>query len=85
TDLFDQQEGALRKLTQTATKYVLKLDGWIQKNKSLASTIGLIGLIADFRKELDKRPIGPRGRQVLDQLMPHLLADVCSREDAAVT
>nr|MDN1774709.1 phage tail tape measure protein [Escherichia coli] len=42
TDLFDQQEGALRKLTQTVTKYVLKLDGWIQKNKSLASTIGLI-------------------------------------------
>ncbi|QLV00629.1 phage tail tape measure protein [Escherichia marmotae] len=42
TDLFDQQEGALRKLTQTATKYVLKLDGWIQKNKSLALTIGLI-------------------------------------------
>ena len=45
TDLFDQQEGALRKLTQTATKYVLKLDGWIQKNKSLASTIGIIGAI----------------------------------------
>ena len=42
TDLFDQQEGALHNLTQTATKYVLKLDGWIQKNKSLASTIGLI-------------------------------------------
>ncbi|WP_064766894.1 phage tail tape measure protein, partial [Escherichia coli] len=42
TDLFDQQEGALRNLTQTATKYVLKLDGWIQKNKSLASTTGLI-------------------------------------------
>ncbi|MCU7295075.1 phage tail tape measure protein [Escherichia marmotae] len=42
TDLFDQQEGAQRKLTQTATKYVLKLDGWIQKNKSLASTIGII-------------------------------------------
>ncbi|HAM9876598.1 TPA: phage tail tape measure protein [Escherichia coli] len=42
TDLFDQQEGALRKLTQTATKYVLKLDGWIKKNKSLASTIGII-------------------------------------------
>jgi TP901 family phage tail tape measure protein len=36
TDLFDQQEGSLRKLTQTATKYVLKLDGWIQKNKGLA-------------------------------------------------
>lgn len=45
----------------------------------------VLTLIADFRKELDKRPIGPRGRQVLDQLMPHLLADVCSREDAAVT
>ncbi|EOA3877591.1 phage tail tape measure protein, partial [Escherichia coli] len=42
TDLFDQQEGALRNLTQTATMYVLKLDGWIQKNKSLASTIGII-------------------------------------------
>lgn len=42
-------------------------------------------LIADFRKELDKRTIGPRGRQVLDHLMPHLLSDVCAREDAAVT
>ncbi|HEY2452327.1 MAG TPA: phage tail tape measure protein [Scandinavium sp.] len=42
TDLFDQQEGSLRKLTQTATQYVLKLDGWIQKNKSLATTIGII-------------------------------------------
>ncbi|ECC8731312.1 bifunctional [glutamate--ammonia ligase]-adenylyl-L-tyrosine phosphorylase/[glutamate--ammonia-ligase] adenylyltransferase [Salmonella bongori] len=45
----------------------------------------VLTLIADFRKERDKRPIGPRGRLVLDQLMPHLLADVCSREDAAVT
>ncbi|MCB5392235.1 hypothetical protein LIP47_15950, partial [Eggerthella lenta] len=39
----------------------------------------------DFRKELDKRTIGPRGRQVLDHLMPQLLSDVCAREDAAVT
>lgn len=31
TDLFDQQEGSLRKLTQTATQYVLRLDGWIRK------------------------------------------------------
>lgn len=31
TDLYDQQEESLRKLTQTATKYVLQLDGWIQK------------------------------------------------------
>jgi TP901 family phage tail tape measure protein len=42
TDLFDQQEGSLRKLTQTATQYVLKLDVWIQKNKGLATTIGII-------------------------------------------
>ncbi|KUQ42022.1 phage tail tape measure protein [Enterobacter hormaechei] len=42
TDLFDQQNDALRKLTQTATRYVLKLDGWITRNKSLASTIGVV-------------------------------------------
>ncbi|NDJ58050.1 phage tail tape measure protein [Enterobacteriaceae bacterium 4M9] len=42
TDLFDQQEGSLRKLTQTATRYVLRLDGWIQKNKGLAQTLGLV-------------------------------------------
>ncbi|AKE60953.1 tail protein [Citrobacter amalonaticus Y19] len=51
TDLYDQQEESLRKLTQTATKYVLQLDGWIKDNKELAETIGLIaggalGLIA---------------------------------------
>lgn len=51
TDLFDQQESSLRKLVQTTTGYVLKLDGWIQKNKGLAQTLGLIaggalGLIA---------------------------------------
>lgn len=42
TDLFDQQEGSLRKLTQTATQYVLRLDGWITKNKGLATTIGVV-------------------------------------------
>ncbi|HCJ0092439.1 TPA: phage tail tape measure protein [Enterobacter hormaechei subsp. xiangfangensis] len=42
TDLFDQQKDALRKLTQTATRYVLKLDGWITRNKSLATTIGVV-------------------------------------------
>ncbi|WP_411849092.1 phage tail tape measure protein [Yersinia ruckeri] len=60
TDLFDQQEGSLRKLTQTTTKYVLQLDQWIQKNKGLSETIlkvvgvgmavigmlGAIGLVA---------------------------------------
>ena len=30
TDLFDQQEGSLRKLTQTATQYVLKLACWVR-------------------------------------------------------
>lgn len=59
-DLFDQQESSLRSLTQTATKYVLKLDQWIQKNKGLSQTIlkiaggavaiigvlGAIGLVA---------------------------------------
>ncbi|HGH3371765.1 TPA: bifunctional [glutamate--ammonia ligase]-adenylyl-L-tyrosine phosphorylase/[glutamate--ammonia-ligase] adenylyltransferase [Kluyvera cryocrescens] len=44
----------------------------------------VLSQIADFRKELDKRTIGPRGRQVLDSLMPHLLSEVCSREDALV-
>ncbi|MHA6307704.1 phage tail tape measure protein [Hafnia paralvei] len=59
-DLFDQQESSLRSLTQTATKYVLKLDQWIQKNKDLSQTLlrivgggvaiigilGAIGLVA---------------------------------------
>lgn len=44
----------------------------------------VVALIADFRNELDKRTIGQRGRQVLDHLMPHLLSDVCSRDDAPV-
>ena len=44
----------------------------------------MLALIADFRKELDRRTIGPRGRQVLDQLMPHLLSEICSRADAPV-
>lgn len=44
----------------------------------------VVALIADFRLEINKRAIGPRGRQVLDQLMPHLLSDVCSRADAPV-
>ncbi|MBV4412886.1 phage tail tape measure protein [Enterobacteriaceae bacterium YMB-R22] len=42
TEIFDQQEGSLRKLTQTATQYVLKIGGWIKDNKELAQTIGII-------------------------------------------
>ncbi|ELY6342408.1 phage tail tape measure protein [Cronobacter sakazakii] len=46
TDLFDQQESSLRKLVQTATGYVLRLDKWIQKNKGLASTLTKIAGVA---------------------------------------
>ncbi|EBN8494105.1 phage tail tape measure protein [Salmonella enterica] len=42
TDLYDQQDSSLRKLTQTATQYVLKFDNWIKDNKELAETIGII-------------------------------------------
>lgn len=42
TDLYDQQDSSLRQLTQTATRYVLKLDDWIKDNKELAETIDII-------------------------------------------
>ncbi|EMX76097.1 phage tail tape measure protein, TP901 family, core region [Escherichia coli 2726800] len=42
TDLYDQQDSSLRQLTQTATRYVLKLDDWIKDNKELAENIGII-------------------------------------------
>lgn len=38
-----------------------------------------------FRQDINRRTIGPRGRQALDQLMPRLLSEVCPRDDAAVT
>ena len=44
----------------------------------------LLQSINDFRQDVDKRTIGPRGRQALDQLMPRLLSEVCPRDDAAV-
>lgn len=52
-DLFEQQESTLRRLTQTVTQYVLKLDLWIQKNPKLAknllqitsAAIGLVGVM----------------------------------------
>ena len=46
--------------------------------------VRVVALIADFRRELTRRTIGPRGRQVLDHLMPHLLSQVCPRADAPV-
>ncbi|WJV61807.1 bifunctional [glutamate--ammonia ligase]-adenylyl-L-tyrosine phosphorylase/[glutamate--ammonia-ligase] adenylyltransferase [Pectobacteriaceae bacterium C52] len=42
----------------------------------------LLRNIMDFRSDLAKRTIGPRGRDVLDQLMPTLLAQVCQHEQA---
>ncbi|WP_370553745.1 bifunctional [glutamate--ammonia ligase]-adenylyl-L-tyrosine phosphorylase/[glutamate--ammonia-ligase] adenylyltransferase [Edwardsiella tarda] len=38
--------------------------------------------LADFRHDVDKRTIGPRGREVLATLMPALLAQVCVRDEA---
>ncbi|EKC5751794.1 phage tail tape measure protein [Cronobacter sakazakii] len=46
TDLFDQQESSLRKLVQTATRYVLRLDNWIKDNKALAGTLTTIAGVA---------------------------------------
>lgn len=40
--------------------------------------------IADFHADADKRAIGPRGRLVLDQLMPRLLKACCSQQDASL-
>lgn len=45
----------------------------------------LLSAINHFRQDVDKRTIGPRGRQALDQLMPRLLSEVCARDDAAET
>lgn len=42
----------------------------------------VLALVADFRHEIDNRTIGPRGRQVLDNLMPRLLGEICRRADA---
>ncbi|RLM24231.1 bifunctional glutamine synthetase adenylyltransferase/deadenyltransferase [Brenneria alni] len=42
----------------------------------------LLREIIDFHHDVSKRTIGPRGRDVLDQLMPNLLAEVCARQDA---
>ncbi|QCR35012.1 bifunctional [glutamate--ammonia ligase]-adenylyl-L-tyrosine phosphorylase/[glutamate--ammonia-ligase] adenylyltransferase [Nissabacter sp. SGAir0207] len=38
-----------------------------------------------FRQDVDKRTIGPRGREMLDLLMPRLLAEVCAHSKAEVT
>ncbi|EJD6663445.1 bifunctional [glutamate--ammonia ligase]-adenylyl-L-tyrosine phosphorylase/[glutamate--ammonia-ligase] adenylyltransferase [Providencia sp. CRE-3FA-0001] len=50
------------------------------KNEDVAQKI--IHGILMFRHDLNKRTIGPRGRDVLDDLMPKLLAKVGERDDA---
>ncbi|MFD1803944.1 bifunctional [glutamate--ammonia ligase]-adenylyl-L-tyrosine phosphorylase/[glutamate--ammonia-ligase] adenylyltransferase [Mixta tenebrionis] len=45
----------------------------------------LFRTLNDFRQDVDKRTIGPRGRLALDQLMPRLLNEVCVRVDADLT
>jgi len=44
----------------------------------------LLRTIAEFRRDMDKRTIGPRGRDQLDQLMPRMLAQVCTYPDADI-
>ncbi|WP_045049118.1 bifunctional [glutamate--ammonia ligase]-adenylyl-L-tyrosine phosphorylase/[glutamate--ammonia-ligase] adenylyltransferase [Rouxiella chamberiensis] len=40
--------------------------------------------LVSFRQDVDKRTIGPRGRDQLDQLMPRLLAQVCTYPNADI-
>ncbi|WP_413726541.1 bifunctional [glutamate--ammonia ligase]-adenylyl-L-tyrosine phosphorylase/[glutamate--ammonia-ligase] adenylyltransferase [Sodalis sp. RH16] len=42
----------------------------------------LLEQLTGFRRDVAKRTIGPRGREVLDQLMPRLLGEICPRPDA---
>ena len=50
------------------------------QNEDIAQRI--IHGILMFRHDLNKRTIGPRGRDVLDELMPKLLAKIGERDDA---
>lgn len=44
----------------------------------------LLREITAFRHDLNKRTIGPRGRDALEQLMPRLLSEICIRNDAVL-
>ncbi|PHM61984.1 bifunctional [glutamate--ammonia ligase]-adenylyl-L-tyrosine phosphorylase/[glutamate--ammonia-ligase] adenylyltransferase [Xenorhabdus ishibashii] len=44
----------------------------------------MLDIIALFRRDVSKRTIGPRGRDVLDQLMPRLLVKIVAREDVNI-
>lgn len=41
----------------------------------------ILATLAQFKLDIEKRAIGQRGREVLDQLMPSLLAQVCVQPD----
>ena len=45
----------------------------------------LLASLQHFQHDINRRTVGPRGRQALDQLLPVILAQVCPRIDAAVT
>ena len=45
----------------------------------------LLKQLHDFRQDVARRTIGPRGRQALDQLMPRLLAELCGGPQADET
>ncbi len=42
TDLFDQQEGGLRNITQGTAEFLLTIDKWIKANPQLASGLGKV-------------------------------------------
>lgn len=44
-DIFSTQESSLRSLVQTATRYVGKLQEWVQNNQGLVQSFGLIATI----------------------------------------
>jgi len=44
----------------------------------------LYNTLRDFRQDVGRRTVGPRGRMALDQLMPRLLSEVCLRADADI-
>lgn len=57
----------------------------VMPNLSEETCLQVGDIIKTFRQDIEKRPIGQRGRQVLDQLMPRLFAMICSRDDALIT
>lgn len=58
--------------------------GALMPHLSESARDALLRAITDFRHDLVKRTIGPRGRDVLDHLMPLLLAEVCTHAQADV-